>query len=56
MHFISKAVLDEMVNNLRELGTSGSIMTDPLFNNKSMIFNTGTFCDPAESSLLQMPL
>lgn len=56
MHFVSKAILDLMVNNLRELGTSGSIMTDPLFNNKSMIFNTGTFCDPSESTLLQMPL
>ena len=56
LHFVSKAILDNMINSLRELGTNGSISTDPLFNNKSMIFNTSTFCDHAESILLQLPL
>lgn len=56
VHFVSKAILDNMINNLRELGTNGSISTDPLFNNKSMIFNTKTFCDHSESILLQLLL
>ena len=41
-----------MAKNLEQLGTNGSILTDTLFNNKSMVFNTNTHCDPTESILV----
>jgi len=45
-----------MARSHREHGTSGSILTDTLFNNKSMIFNINAHCDFAESILVQIPL
>lgn len=45
-----------MATTLKELGTNGSILTDSLFNNKSMVFNLNTHCDHTESILVQIPL
>ena len=56
LHFVSKTVLETMATTLQELGTNGSILTDALFNNKSMVFNTSTHCDHTESILVQIPL
>jgi len=52
LHFVSKTVLETMATTYKELGTNGSILTDSLFNNKSMVFNTWTHCDPTESVLV----
>lgn len=52
LHFVSKKVLNTMATTLKELGTNGSILTDSLFNNKSMVFNQNTHCDPNESILV----
>ena len=52
LYFVSKMVLDTMARTQRELGTNGSILTDSLFNNKSMVFNTNTHCDLSESILV----
>lgn len=56
LHFVSKTVLETMASTLEQLGTNGSILTDTLFNNKLMVFNTSTHCDHAESILVQIPL
>ena len=56
LHFVSKKVLNTMATTLKELGTNGSILTDSLFNNKSMMFNLNTHCDHMESILVQIPL
>ena len=56
LHFVSKTVLDTMAKSQKEFGTNGSILTDSLFNNKSMVFNIGTHCDYSESILVQIPL
>ena len=56
LHFVSKVIFETMASTFKELGTNGSILTDTLFNNKSMVFNTNTHCDLSESILVQIPL